>query len=127
MRRRVSTRLGWRLGGSTTASTHPVSTRLGWRLGGSTTGGRLNDRRLDMPKPGGPRWGRRAGEEAAGLAVRRVRAAARAELLQFHPVRVVTPVLLGDVVALFAFDAGHRDLGPYVGALAGHGSAFFLA
>ena len=47
--------------------------------------------------------------------------AARAELLQLKTVRVVTTVLLGDVVALFAIYASHGDLGPNIGALTGHG------
>jgi len=46
--------------------------------------------------------------------------AAWAELFQLHAVWVVTTVLLGDVVALFAIYAGHGDLWPNVGALAGH-------
>jgi hypothetical protein len=32
-------------------------------------------------------------------------AAARTELIQFDPVRVVAPVLLSDVITLFAFGA----------------------
>jgi len=50
----------------------------------------------------------------AGLAVRLVLAAVRAVLLQFHPVRVVTPVLARDVVAVLALLAGQGDLGPHV-------------
>src|SRR5580765_2838921 len=61
---------------------------------------------------------------SAGLAVRLVAAATRAELLQLHAVGVVAPVLLGDVVALLALGAGERDLGANVGALAGHGKSF---
>jgi hypothetical protein len=41
--------------------------------------------------------------------------AVRAELLQVKTVRVVTPVLLGDVVAVLALLASQRDLGPYIG------------
>ena len=52
--------------------------------------------------------------------MRRVRVALRAELLQLHPVRVVTPVLLGDVVALLALRARQGDLRPDVGCLLGH-------
>src|SRR5437764_10964365 len=52
---------------------------------------------------------------SAGLAVRLVLAAVRAVLLQFHPVRVVTPVLPGDVVAVLALLAGQGDLGPHIG------------
>ena len=63
-------------------------------------------------------------DRSAGLAVRGVLAAARAELLQLHAVGVVAPVLLGDVVALLAVHAGERDLGANVGALAGHGKSF---
>src|SRR3954451_22350010 len=62
--------------------------------------------------------------DSAGLAVRRVGAAAGAELLQLHAVGVVAPVLLGDVVALLAHGARERDLGANVGALAGHGKSF---
>src|SRR5215469_9407335 len=51
----------------------------------------------------------------AGLAVRLVLAAVRAVLLQFHPVRVVTPVLPGDVVAVLALLAGQGDLRPHIG------------
>src|SRR5215469_18327078 len=50
----------------------------------------------------------------AGLAVRLVLAAVRAVLLQFHPVRVVTPVLPRDVVAVFALLAGQGDLRPHI-------------
>src|SRR3954451_15648629 len=63
-------------------------------------------------------------DDSAGLAVRRMGAAARAELLQLHAVGVVAPVLLGDVVALLAHGARERDLGANVGALAGHGESF---
>src|SRR5690349_22095093 len=52
---------------------------------------------------------------SAGLAVRLVLAAVRAVLLQFHPVRVVAPVLARDVVAVLALLAGQGDLGPHVG------------
>src|SRR6476659_9960158 len=52
---------------------------------------------------------------SAGLAVGLVLAAVRAVLLQFHPVRVVTPVLARDVVAVLALLAGQGDLGPHVG------------
>src|SRR5216117_4227344 len=52
---------------------------------------------------------------SAGLAVRLVLAAVRAVLLQFHPVRVVTPVLARDVVAVLALLAGQGDLGPHIG------------
>src|SRR5215217_6727418 len=69
----------------------------------------------------------RAGQRksgSAGLAVRGVRAAARAELRELEPVGVVAPVLLRDVVAVLAFHARERDLGANVGALAGHGKSF---
>ena len=59
---------------------------------------------------------------SAGLAVRGVRVAARAVLLHLKTVRVVTPVLLGDVVPLLALHAGQRDLRADVGG--SHGSAF---
>src|SRR4249919_2176137 len=51
----------------------------------------------------------------AGLAVRLVLAAVGAVLLQVHPVRVVTPVLARDVVAVLALLAGQGDLRPHVG------------
>jgi acyl dehydratase len=41
--------------------------------------------------------------------------AVRAELLQLKTVRVVAPVLLGDVVAVLALLASQRDLGPDIG------------
>jgi hypothetical protein len=53
-----------------------------------------------------------------------VAAAVRAELLQLEPVRVVTPVLPGDVVAVLAFLASQRDLGPDIGG--SHGEAPLL-
>src|SRR6266516_3126976 len=52
---------------------------------------------------------------SAGLAVRLVLAAVGTVLLQFHPVRVVTPVLARDVVAVLALLAGQGDLGPHIG------------
>src|SRR5699024_6704563 len=58
---------------------------------------------------------------SAGLAVRGVLAAARAELRHLEPVGVVPTVLLGDVVALLALRARQGDLGADVGAL-GHGA-----
>src|SRR6187402_2609258 len=64
------------------------------------------------------------GLRSAGLAVRLVQPAARAELLQLHAVGVVAPVLLGDVVALLALGAGERDLRANVAGLAGHGESF---
>src|SRR3954452_11645439 len=64
---------------------------------------------------------RPAGDGSAGLAVHRVRPAAWAELLQLHAVRIVAPVLLGDVVAFLALGAGQGDLGADVAGLAGHG------
>src|SRR5829696_807265 len=73
-----------------------------------------HERPVREPRTG--RCGRR--RTSAGLAVRGVRAAARAELLQLDPVGIVATVLLGDVVALRARE---RDLGADVGALAGHG------
>src|SRR3954462_8412143 len=57
---------------------------------------------------------------SAGLAVRRVLAATRAELRQLHAVGVVAPVLLGAVVALLAPHAGERDLRANIAGLAGH-------
>jgi hypothetical protein len=49
--------------------------------------------------------------------------AARAELLKLNAIWVVTTVLLGDVVALFALATGKSDFRSNVGSLA-HGSAF---
>ena len=49
----------------------------------------------------------------------RVRTTAGAELLQLEAIRVIPPVLLGDVVALLALRARQRDLRPYIGGL-GH-------
>ena len=37
--------------------------------------------------------------------------ATRAVLLHLNPIRIVTTVLLGDVVTLFAIRAGQSDLG----------------
>jgi hypothetical protein len=45
--------------------------------------------------------------------------AAWAELLQLKAIRVVTPVLLGDVVPLLALGTSQRDLWPYINGL-GH-------
>ena len=42
-------------------------------------------------------------------------AAVRAVLLQLKTVRVVAPVLLGDVVAVLALLASQRDLRPDIG------------
>jgi hypothetical protein len=61
---------------------------------------------------------------SAGLAVRGVLAAARAELGHLHTVGVVPTVLLGDVVAVLAVNARKRDLGANVRALGGHGKSF---
>jgi hypothetical protein len=47
--------------------------------------------------------------------VRLVAAAVRAVLLQVKAIRVVAPVLLGDVVAVLALLASQRDLGPDIG------------
>ncbi len=43
-----------------------------------------------------------------------------AELLHLETIGVVTTVLLGDVVALFALHTGHSDLRADIRALAGH-------
>src|SRR5690606_22291506 len=61
-------------------------------------------------------------DESARLAVHRVGAATRAELLHLQAVGVVPTVLLGDVVAFLAVDARNRDLRTNVRALAGHGN-----
>lgn len=50
----------------------------------------------------------------------RARLATRAEFLHLEPVRIVTTILLGYVVALFALHAGHSDLWADIRALAGH-------
>src|SRR4051812_16344590 len=60
---------------------------------------------------------------SAGLAVQRVTAVARAELLHLKTVGVVPTVLLRDVVPLLALRARERDLRTDVRALAGHGLA----
>jgi acyl dehydratase len=49
-----------------------------------------------------------------------------AVLLEVKTIRVVTPVLLGDVVAVLAHRASHRDLRSNVSGL-GHGSTFFVS
>src|SRR4051794_37011459 len=72
------------------------------------------------PSPGRPS----VRPASAGLAVDGVPAVPRAELLQLQAVRVVAPVLPGDVVPLLALHAGQRDLGTDVGGPAGHGAAF---
>ena len=46
-----------------------------------------------------------------------------AELLELKAIWVVTAVLLGDVVTLFALDTGHSDLRADIRALACHGRA----
>lgn len=61
---------------------------------------------------------------SAGLTVRRVLTAARAELRHLHAIRIVAAVLLGDVVALLALGAGERDLRANVAGLLGHLSYF---
>ena len=43
-----------------------------------------------------------------------------AELLHFKTVWIVTTILLGDVVALFAIHAGHGDFGADIRTLTGH-------
>ena len=52
----------------------------------------------------------------------RARLATWAEFLHFKAIRIVTAILLGDVVALFALLARQGDLGADVAL--GHGSAF---
>jgi hypothetical protein len=52
--------------------------------------------------------------------------AARAELLQLKAIRVVTPVLLGDVIPLLALRTGQRDLWPDISGL-GHGVSLDLS
>src|SRR5436305_13801280 len=61
-------------------------------------------------------WAHRGpSQRLASLPMHGVEAAVRAELLQLHPVRVVAPVLAGDVVAVLALLAGHGDLRADVG------------
>src|SRR5262245_60318465 len=62
----------------------------------------------------------------AGLAVRGVLAAARAELLQLDAVGIVAAVLARDVVAFLALHTRHRDLWTNIGRL-GHGWSALLA
>src|SRR3954447_731516 len=84
------------------------------------------DRRHAKGRPrrrGGLTRGGGGAAGSAGLAVRGVLAAARAELGQLEPVGVVPPVLLGDVVAFLALDARHGDLRADVLRLAGHSAA----
>ena len=50
----------------------------------------------------------------------RARLATWAELLHLETIWIITTVLLGDVVTLFAIHAGHGDLGADIRALAGH-------
>ena len=50
----------------------------------------------------------------------RARLASWAELLHLKTIWIVTTILLGDVVALFAFHAGHGDFGADIRAFAGH-------
>jgi len=52
--------------------------------------------------------------------------ATRTELLKFHAIWIVAAILLGDVITLFAINAGHSDLGADIRALAGHGDSLFL-
>ena len=51
---------------------------------------------------------------SAGFFVVPVSSAVRAELLDLEAIGIVAPVLAGDVVAVFAFFASHRDLRAYV-------------
>ncbi len=48
-----------------------------------------------------------------------------AEFLELKTIWIVTAVLLGDVVTLFALDTGHSDLRADIRALACHGRAPF--
>src|SRR5689334_22574586 len=65
---------------------------------------------------------RATGERSARFLVSPVRSAVRAELLQLDAVRVVAPVLLGDVVAVLAHLARERDLRSHVSG--SHSSTF---
>jgi len=46
------------------------------------------------------------------------------KLLKFHAIWIVAAILLGDVVALFAINAGHGDLRTYIRGLACHDLLF---
>src|ERR1700712_1195450 len=65
------------------------------------------------------RWGR-----LASFLVLAVAPAVRAKLFDLQPIRVVAPVLAGDVVAALTLFARQGDLGADVGG--GHGSCLFL-
>src|ERR1700712_3129511 len=65
------------------------------------------------------RWGR-----LASFLVLAVAPAVRAKLFDLQPIRVVAPVLAGDVVAVLTLFARQGDLGADVGG--GHGSCLFL-
>src|SRR6478735_10031585 len=60
----------------------------------------------------------------AGFLVLTVATAVRAELLDLQPIRVVAPVLAGDVVAVLTLFARQGDLGAHIGG--GHSSCLFL-
>src|SRR3712207_5914493 len=77
--------------------------------------------RRDRWVSGSPRWFETA---SARLAVDRVLAVLRAELLQLEPVGVVAPVLAGDVVPALALLAGQGDLRTDVGGC--HGALLAL-
>ena len=61
----------------------------------------------------------------AGFAMCCRKLATWAELLQLKAIWIVTTILLGDVVTLFALDTGHSDLWADIRALACHGRAPF--
>src|SRR4051794_37181325 len=74
----------------------------------------------EPPRPQGRKATRTQGpSDSACLAVGGVLAAVRTELLQLHAIRVVAPVLLGDVVAVLALVARQRDLRTDVGGCHG--------
>ena len=70
------------------------------------------------------RGGLRGPRETSGSRGAGCACCSAAVLLQLKTVRVVAPVLLGDVVALLALHAGQRDLRADVGS--SHGSASFF-
>src|SRR5438046_1366568 len=60
-------------------------------------------------RPVGAMFSTKASGALLRLAVEAMGAAARAELFQLHPARVIALVLRAGVVALFALGAGERD------------------
>jgi len=67
-----------------------------------------------------------AGDYLAGFAVKRGCLATWAIFLELHTIWIVAAIFLGDVVALFAINACHRDLRADIRTLAGHGDSLLL-